>query len=184
MKNINVLIAGIGGQGINTLTKMIHVLCEVQGWHCVSAVYKGGAQRLGSVHAEIRLFSSEMKDYQNLSSQIIPGTLDLLIGFELWETLRYSQYFHSKTIILADDFEEFPNAKENRSKIFIPVKEQLNSLKLQVIIDDFRKQSITETNNIKNTNMLMLKKSIQLGILPLDETQINHFISPLTQNHF
>src|ERR1017187_2708718 len=95
----NIIIAGVGGQGVNTLTRIVCDICEQKGMKCQSSMFKGGAQRLGSIHSELRIFSDGNPYYNFYSSQIKIGDLDLLIGLEPWETLRYSHYFNQKTSI-------------------------------------------------------------------------------------
>ena len=51
----NLIVAGIGGQGVNALA---HVLAKTffgAGLGCQYTVHKGGAQSLGSVYAEFKI---------------------------------------------------------------------------------------------------------------------------------
>lgn len=109
---IQILLCGVGGQGINGTTRRLHEHCLSQGWHCLSAVYKGGAQRLGSVKAEIRLFPLETSEVEHKSSQIMPGTLDVLVVLEQWEGLRSIPMCNKNTLLVIDDYIEFPQGIE------------------------------------------------------------------------
>lgn len=53
---IRVLIAGVGGQGIHGFVKTLQRHLQTEGVEFISARYKGGAQSLGSVHAECKIF--------------------------------------------------------------------------------------------------------------------------------
>ena len=150
-RQVNLIIAGIGGQGINGFTRAVHALCEEKGWYCISAVYKGGAQRLGSVRAEMKLFSPECTNVQFKSSQIIPGTLDILIALEQWESLRYLPYCNDKTHFVLDEFIEFPpGTKDIQHDITSPI-DQLKKRKVNTHVEAFRKQSLLVDGHSKNT---------------------------------
>lgn len=105
---IRFLIAGIGGQGIHGFVKTLQRHLQVEGIEFISARYKGGAQSLGSVHAECKIFLEADSHLHQHSSQIIPGTLDILLGLECWETLRFLPYCHQGTLIVCDKFTEYP----------------------------------------------------------------------------
>ncbi len=106
--SIQILLCGVGGQGINGSVRILHEHCLTEGWHCVSAVYKGGAQRLGSVKAEIRMFPPKTEMVALKSSQILPGTLDALLVLEQWEGLRNIPQCNENTLFFIDTFTEFP----------------------------------------------------------------------------
>ncbi|HFC92058.1 MAG TPA: hypothetical protein ENJ51_04520, partial [Leucothrix mucor] len=54
-KTFNLLLAGIGGQGINSLAKVLAEFIMLSGYQCQFTIHKGGAQSLGSVYAEFRI---------------------------------------------------------------------------------------------------------------------------------
>ncbi len=101
-KPFNMIISGVGGQGVFTLTKVIWELCKREGYHYQGSTFKGGAQRLGSIHTELRIFFNSAQDYAQYSSQIPLAELDLMIGLEPWETLRYYEYFGERTRIFVN----------------------------------------------------------------------------------
>jgi len=75
MEIFNIVIAGVGGQGVLLASK---VLAE-------SALH-GMAQRGGSVISFVRIGK------EVFSPVVIPGTADILISFEPLEALRYIHY--------------------------------------------------------------------------------------------
>jgi len=64
----NLIIAGVGGQGVYGLNRVLWRLCESAGLHCQGSVFKGGAQRQGGIHAVLRIFQASERDYANYSS--------------------------------------------------------------------------------------------------------------------
>ena len=99
---LHLVIAGIGGQGVNALTQVFRELAEANGIYCTGAVFKGAAQRLGSVHSEMRLFMNGGDDCDMYSTNIPAGNLDLLLGLEPWEALRHQALFGPGTVIVAN----------------------------------------------------------------------------------
>lgn len=74
---LNVLICGLGGQGVVTLAKTILRLCERRGIRTQSFIFKGSAQRLGSVFAELRLYADP-----ECSSRIPAGAVDVQLALD------------------------------------------------------------------------------------------------------
>ena len=99
VKPYNIIIAGVGGQGVFSLTRVIWKLCELAGMKCQGSTFKGGAQKLGSVYSALRIFLDPIETYNHYSTQIPDRDLDVMIGLEPWEVLRYHRYFHTRTKI-------------------------------------------------------------------------------------
>lgn len=171
-RGLNIVLAGVGGQGINRLTKQIHEHCMAQDYHCVSAVYKGGAQRLGSVLSQIRIFTPNYPNAKLASSQILPGKLDLLIGFELWESLRYLNLCHKHTTAIVEDFVEFPPGNRNQDNFKIQPKIELFNTLQNCVVEQFGKIAEMQTGNTKNKGMIMLNHAIEMGIFPVNFQKI------------
>ena len=79
----NILVVGIGGQGIMTATEMLARTALNQGYDVKKTEVAGMAQRGGVVSSHVR-FGPKV-----YSPQIDPGEADLLIGFEAAEALRW-----------------------------------------------------------------------------------------------
>lgn len=79
----NILVVGIGGQGVMTAAEMLARAALVQGFDVKKTEVAGMAQRGGVVSSHVRF---GVKVY---SPQIEPGEADLLIGFEAAEALRW-----------------------------------------------------------------------------------------------
>ncbi len=80
----NVLLVGVGGQGIITASRVIAEACLLADWEVKKSEIHGMAQRGGSVESHVR-YTHEGA----VASPTIPeGEVDVLIGFELLEGLR------------------------------------------------------------------------------------------------
>jgi len=126
---LNLIIAGIGGQGINSLARVLAEFIIESGYFCQFTVHKGGAQSLGSVYAEIRI--SDQK-HSILGQGIPKGELDLLMALEPWEGLRHIALSHGNTQIWIETqvmplFVERANEREINSP-----RKQLDALPLNI----------------------------------------------------
>jgi len=126
---LNLIIAGIGGQGINSLARVLAEFLFQSGYFCQFTVHKGGAQSLGSVYAEIRISDQKL----SILGQGIPqGELDLLMALEPWEALRHVSLSHAKTQLWVET-EEMPLFIErSNERVIDPPRKQLDALLLNI----------------------------------------------------
>jgi indolepyruvate ferredoxin oxidoreductase beta subunit len=104
MKEFNVVIAGIGGQGSITLAYVLAQAAFLKGYDVKTSELHGLAQRYGSVPCHVR-FGEKI-----YSSVIMEGEANLIIGLEPLETVR-ACYYGSKengTIFVIDTKRIFP----------------------------------------------------------------------------
>jgi len=86
MKNINILVAGVGGQGTLLTSRILGRLAQQLGLDVKLSEVHGMAQRGGSVMTYVRMG-------ENIHSPLIEeGGADLLLAFEKMEALRYAHY--------------------------------------------------------------------------------------------
>ncbi len=99
--NLNILIAGVGGQG-NLFASSILANYFINNGYKVGAVETiGAAQRGGSVVSHLRVTDSD------IYSPLIPaGKVDMLMGFETLEMLRHFQMLGADGVYLLNDFKE------------------------------------------------------------------------------
>jgi len=99
--NLNILIAGVGGQG-NLFASSILANYFINNGYKVGAVETiGAAQRGGSVVSHLRVSDSD------IYSPLIPaGKVDMLMGFETLEMLRHFGMLGADGVYLLNDFKE------------------------------------------------------------------------------
>jgi indolepyruvate ferredoxin oxidoreductase beta subunit len=90
----NILVVGIGGQGVMTATEILAEAAIALGHDAKKTEVAGMAQRGGVVSSHLR-FGKRV-----LSPQISPGQADLLVGFEAAEALRWCHYLRSGGLVL------------------------------------------------------------------------------------
>lgn len=86
---INVLLAGVGGQGTVLAAKVLAQAAQARGWQVRTAETIGMAQRGGNVTSHVRMGSDGEEVF---SSLITPGTADMVIALEPGEAARALPY--------------------------------------------------------------------------------------------
>lgn len=86
MKVFNIVIAGVGGQGVLLASKVLAESALASGMDVKQNEVHGMAQRGGSVISFVRIGKKVH------SPVVMPGTADILISFEPLEALRYLHY--------------------------------------------------------------------------------------------
>jgi len=80
----DIILAGVGGQGVLSLSAIIASALLRQGWHAKQSEVHGMSQRGGMVQAHLRLSDAP------IASDLIPGcSADLVVSMEPLESLRY-----------------------------------------------------------------------------------------------
>ncbi len=97
-KTFNIIIAGVGGQGIITLLQVMDEAAFVEGFDIKSSELHGLSQRGGSVEAHIR-FGKKV-----YSPMVSNGSADLILALEALEGLRESSKAGKQTKILVNEY--------------------------------------------------------------------------------
>jgi indolepyruvate ferredoxin oxidoreductase beta subunit len=96
-KVTNVLLVGVGGQGIILASELLaHVVLRA-GYDVKKSEVHGMAQRGGRVVSHVR-FGSRV-----YSPLIVPGEADILVGFEMAEALRSLQWLSRGARVIAEN---------------------------------------------------------------------------------
>lgn len=97
MKNLNIMIVGVGGQGTLLTSRIIGKTALNAGLDVKMSEVHGMAQRGGSVVTFVR-FSEKV--YEPVTEV---GEVDILIAFEKLEALRYAHYLKKDGILIVND---------------------------------------------------------------------------------
>jgi indolepyruvate ferredoxin oxidoreductase beta subunit len=90
----NILISGVGGQGVLLTSKIIAEAALLSGLDVKQSEVHGMAQRGGSVLSQVR-FGEKV-----FSPIVSEGEADLLIGFEPLETARYLHFLKDDAVVV------------------------------------------------------------------------------------
>lgn len=141
----DIIIAGVGGQGILTIASIIDTAAMLEGLYVKQAEVHGMSQRGGDVQSHLRISSKE------IYSDLIPkGKCDLIIAVEPLESIRYMEYLSSdgKIVTSADFFKNIPNYPEEQA-----IKDFLSS-KNAITIN--AAAIAKEAGNMKASNLVIL----------------------------
>jgi len=105
MKEFNIIISGVGGQGVITLTRILAKAAIFNGYDVKTSELHGLSQKGGSVETHIR-FGALAGPGQVHSPLIKQGGANLIICIEAQESLKSYIYASKKsgTIFLINDF--------------------------------------------------------------------------------
>lgn len=92
----NILVVGIGGQGVMTASEVLSEAAIAQGFDVKKTEVAGMAQRGGVVSSHVR-FGQKV-----LSPEIAPGEADVLLGFEAAEAMRWSSHLRPTGVALVN----------------------------------------------------------------------------------
>lgn len=97
MKKFDLLITGVGGQGVIMASNIIGEVALAAGYDVKKTDTLGMAQRGGSVVSHVRLGP------QVYSPLIMAGEVDILVAFEKLEAARWSHYLRPGAIAIVND---------------------------------------------------------------------------------
>jgi len=93
----NIIVSGVGGQGILSISFILANSAMDMGLNSKQSEVHGMSQRGGPVYSFLRISDSE------IFSDLIPkGTADLIISLEPMEALRYVSYLKPEGLLLTD----------------------------------------------------------------------------------
>ncbi len=101
--SFDLLIVGVGGQGVILASNVIGEACIIEEREVKAAETHGMAQRGGSVECHVRIDG-------HYGPLISPGQADLLMAFELLEALRYRHYLKPGGTLVANRLIQVPTS--------------------------------------------------------------------------
>jgi indolepyruvate ferredoxin oxidoreductase beta subunit len=93
--NINVLIAGVGGQGNLLASRLLSDAAAAKGYRITIGETKGASQRSGSVSSHVRLSGPDSA----LGPLIPKGGAHVMLGFEPIEAVRMSRKYSGENTV-------------------------------------------------------------------------------------
>jgi len=163
----NLILAGVGGQGILSIAFVIDQASLAEGLYFLQAEVHGMSQRGGAVQSHLRL--SDTKIYSPLIPQ---GEADLILSVEPLEALRYFSYLKPRGTVISSrspylNIPDYPPLED----IYREIKKFPASLLLEA--DRLAK----EAGSLRAENMVVLGAASVY--LPLKEENFKRFIEVL-----
>ena len=155
----DIILSGVGGQGILSIATIIGDAALNEGLHLKQAEVHGMSQRGGDVQSNLRISSNP------IHSDLIPlGSADVIISLEPMEALRYLPYLapNGWVITSSKPFINIPNYPEQET-----LDKALANLNNAVVFDVAK---IAEDNGIARAeNMILLGAAVESVGLSLEK---------------
>ena len=152
MKKMDMLITGVGGQGVVLASDIIGETAVAAGFDVKKTDTLGMAQRGGSVVSHVRLAAKVW------SPLIKEGEVDLLLAFEKLEAARWSHYLKPGAVAIINNYEQPPLSVSLGQEKYPADDEIAAALKRctdQVYFIDGNKRA-KELGNVRTLNIYML----------------------------
>ncbi|MBP1582524.1 MAG: indolepyruvate oxidoreductase subunit beta [Victivallales bacterium] len=153
----DMVLAGVGGQGILTIAALVGKVAMAQGLNVKQSEVHGMAQRGGSVLAHLRLSDAVIH-----SDLIADGTADVVLGMEPMEALRHGPALGKDGVIIANanpvvNIGDYPELAQ--------VHEAIKGFPHHVLVDG--EALAKEAGSVRSVNMVLL--GTLSSFLPLPE---------------
>ena len=160
--NKNIIIAGVGGQGILTIAAIIDLAAMNKGLHVKQAEVHGMSQRGGAVESHLRISDRE------IFSDLIPrGKADLILAIEPMESLRYLPFLAADGIIVTAT-EAFNNIADYPDEEL--VREEIEKSGRHVMVD--ASKLARSAGNLKAFNVVMLGAAAPYIGIGIDQLKV------------
>ncbi len=159
----DIIVAGVGGQGVVSLAAIIASSAMREGLSVKQSEVHGMSQRGGSVLANLRLADHA------IASDLIPrGTAAMILSMEPIESLRYLEYLAPGGAVVTstnpvENFDGYPPLDE--------VLATIKSLPGAILVDS--EQLARRAGSVRATNMVMVGAAS--AMLPVRLDTIEHF---------
>ncbi len=158
-KILSIVISGVGGQGVLTLSEIIGRSLMKKGLNVKGTEIHGLAQRGGSVVSHLKA------GFTDFSPIVDDGGADVVIGLEALETLRVIRYMNATTVVLINDniiqpvlpSIKIPNREEIISRILMITKNMI-----RIDADGIARR----LNSMQVVNTVMLGALAGINVLP------------------
>lgn len=161
-KNFDVIITGVGGQGIITLLSLINEAAFIEGNDVKSSELHGLSQRGGAVEAHIRFGKKVYSPLVQL------GRADLVISTEMVEGLRAFSHAGKKAVFIVNNhfmpFDGSPK-KEEVSDLFKKLSLELHLLPASDVCKE-------KLQNDVLAGVMLLGYAVNKKLIPLKEESV------------
>ncbi|MBQ6455255.1 MAG: indolepyruvate oxidoreductase subunit beta [Eggerthellaceae bacterium] len=180
---INILLAGVGGQGTVLAAKVLAQAAQSKGWQVRTAETIGMAQRGGNVTSHVRMGN---EGEQVHSSLIAKKTAQLIIAFEPAEAARALEYLAPDGIVVTASSAVQPvtvalsGGAYRASDVIASLRAKLGER--LIVVDD---AAITEAvGSRKVLNTVLLASALFAEIIDLNLDDLRHAIEICVKPRF
>ena len=171
MKRFNVLICGVGGQGIMTLGMLLKQAAMPAGIEVWGGEMRGVAQMEGAVTSSVRyLYGDKDEGYderRTIHSGAIPyGGADLVIAVEPVEAMRNAYFFSRRSIVVLNTYTIKPKGVEYPE--FGEILENVRKITDRVYVVNANDISMERYDTYRMANYILLGVALAHIDFPID----------------
>jgi indolepyruvate ferredoxin oxidoreductase beta subunit len=163
MKEFNVVLAGVGGQGILLAAEILGTAAVKEGLNVRVSELHGMAQRGGAVVSNVRIGEKV------LAPTVLEGQADVLLGFEPLETLRNLKFASEKALVIMSD-EKIPPTELAAKMMKYPsmeeILEKIHRFTKNVTVVEAAKLA-KKAGNILTQNIVLIGALAAAGKMPV-----------------
>ena len=175
---LDVLLAGVGGQGTVLAAKVLAQTAQDKGWQVRTAETIGMAQRGGNVTSHVRMGDGGEEVFAPLLAH---GTADLVIAFEPGEAARVLPFLAPNGVLVTATTPIQPvtaalsSVPYRADRVVQRLETQLAGKEASfVAVDDAALVRTVGSRKVLNT--LLLARALAAGHVPLDVDDLRHAI--------
>ncbi len=175
---LDVLLAGVGGQGTVLAAKVLAQAAQDKGWQVRTAETIGMAQRGGNVTSHVRMGNGGEEVFAPLLAH---GTADLVIAFEPGEAARVLSFLAPNGVLVTATTPIQPvtaalsSVPYRADRVVQRLEAQLAGKEASfVAVDDAALVRTVGSRKVLNT--LLLARALAAGHVPLDVDDLRHAI--------
>jgi len=180
MKEFNIVVAGVGGQGILLAAEILGTAALKEGLNVRVSEIHGMAQRGGSVISNIRMGEKV------LAPTVLEGNADVLLGFEPLETLWNLKYTSEKTLTLMNN-EPIPPPGLTTKMMSYPsldkIIEKIHGFTKNIVIVDAAKLA-KEAGSVLTRNVVLIGGLAATGKMPVKIESLKEAIRELVPTKY
>jgi indolepyruvate ferredoxin oxidoreductase beta subunit len=168
VREFNVVLAGVGGQGTLLAAEILGTAAVKDGLNVRVSEIHGMAQRGGAVTSEVRMGEKV------LAPTVMDGEADVLLGFEPLETVRNLKYASKKTLVIMSDERIAPTELAAKHRAYPSMEEILQKIHVftkKVIVVPTKKLT-QKTGSTLTQNTILIGALAACAKLPVKKVSL------------
>lgn len=168
MKEFNIVLAGVGGQGTLLASEALGMAAVKDALNVRVSEIHGMAQRGGAVASTVRIGDNV------LAPTVLEGQADVLLGFEPFETVRNLKYVSGKTLVIMNT-EKIPPTELAAKNVKYPgldqIVQKVHVFTEKVVLIDAA-QLAKKAGSSLTQNVVLLGALAGTGMLPVKKESL------------
>ncbi len=180
MKEFNIVLAGVGGQGVLLVAEILGTAAVKEGLNVRVGEIHGMAQRGGAAVSTVRVGEKVFSPF------VLDGQANLILGFEPLETLRNMRYASEKTLVIMGDEKIPPPELTLKNMNYPQMKEILKKIKRfskNVVLVEASRLA-REAGSTLAQNVVLLGAAASTGKLPMSNRSLIEALKELIPAQF